>query len=177
LTVITPLPLVVRRGESTDIPAVSALYDEAVAWLVELGNSGQWGTEPLSADPRRAASFRTWVSDRMLWVAESEGAVVGAIALGPHHSYVDPVPEPELYVVSFVTARSLKGRGIGEALLDLARSRAREQGAALLRVDCWAGGDGALVRYYERAGFVRTQPFIFPHRRGPWHGQILEQRI
>ena len=171
------IPLIVRRGEPADIPAVAALYDGAVAWLVELGNTGQWGTEPISGRPGRVVTYETWVAERALWVAETDGVVVGAITLGSRQPYVDAVPEPELYVQSFVTDRSRKGSGIGHALLELARAQARERGVALLRVDCWAGGGGALVRYYERAGFTRTQPFIYPHKRGPWHGQILEQRV
>jgi hypothetical protein len=39
-------------------------------------------------------------------------------------------------------------------------------------VDCYAGGDGALVRWYESAGFTRTQAFEV---RG-WPGQLLERR-
>jgi GNAT superfamily N-acetyltransferase len=167
------IPLIVRQGEPADIPAVTALYDGAVAWLVELGNTGQWGSEPLSANPRRVTQYQTWVAERLLWVAERDGLVVGSIALGHHKPYVDAVAEPELYVESLVTDRSLKGHGIGHALLDHARSLARERGLALLRLDCWAGGGGALVRYYEREGFVVTEPFVV----GDWHGRILQQRV
>jgi hypothetical protein len=50
---------------------------------------------------------------------------------------------------------------------------ARERGAHLLRVDCYAGGDRALVRYYERQGFTATDPFAV----GEWPGQVLEERL
>jgi hypothetical protein len=41
-----------------------------------------------------------------------------------------------------------------------------------MRVDCYAGGTGDLVRYYERNGFVRTETFTVKE----WPGQVLEQR-
>ena len=37
-----------------------------------------------------------------------------------------------------------------------ARARARGLGISLVRVDCWAGGDGSLIRYYEGQGFTPT---------------------
>lgn len=170
------IPLIVRRGEASEIPEVAALYDAAVAWLVEIGSTGQWGTEPLSGRPGRMATYRTWVAERRLWVAEAEdGAVVGAIALGTPPPYVEPAPEPELYVMSLVTDRSRSGNGIGRALLEHAQVQARSLGVGLLRVDCWAGGDGALVRYYERAGFTRTGTFSVLD--GSWPGQVLQQRV
>lgn len=173
---LTVIPLIVRRGEAAEIPEVAALYDAAVAWLVEIGSSGQWGTEPLSARPGRMATYRTWVAERRLWVAEAgDDAIVGAIALGTPPPYVEAVAEPELYVMSFVTDRSRSGRGIGRALLEHARTQARELGVGLFRVDCWGGGDGALVHYYERAGFTRT--LTFSVLGGDWPCQVLEQRI
>jgi hypothetical protein len=39
-------------------------------------------------------------------------------------------------------------------------------------VDCWAGGDGSLVRYYQAAGLTATVRF----QVGEWEGQVLEQR-
>jgi hypothetical protein len=36
-----------------------------------------------------------------------------------------------------------------------------------LRVDCWAGGEGALVRYYEAAGFTATTRFTV----GTWRAR------
>jgi hypothetical protein len=45
-------------------------------------------------------------------------------------------------------------------------------------VDCYAGGDRALVGYYERQGFTATESFEVPLKSGVvWPGQILEQRL
>jgi hypothetical protein len=49
----------------------------------------------------------------------------------------------------------------------------RRAGVRLLRVDCWAGGGGELVAFYERHGFTPTETF----RSGSWPGQVLAQRV
>jgi GNAT superfamily N-acetyltransferase len=64
------------------------------------------------------------------------------------------------------------GRKIGAELLTHARARAEAKGVSLLHVDCYAGGTGDLVRYYERNGFVRAETFSV---KG-WPGLVLEQR-
>jgi len=61
--------------------------------------------------------------------------------------------------------------------LDHARRLARSAGVSLLRVDCYRGPDVALVRYYESHGFVATDEFTVDLPRGPWPGQVLEQRL
>jgi hypothetical protein len=47
----------------------------------------------------------------------------------------------------------------------------------LLRVDCYAGDDQALVRYYEREGFRRVAAFTVDRPNAPWPGQLLEDRL
>jgi GNAT superfamily N-acetyltransferase len=112
-----------------------------------------------------------------LWVAEADGRVVGALAVGDAMPYVRPAEEPELYVRLLVTDRESAGQNIGGVLLDHARELAREAGVGLLRVDCFAGGDGALVRYYEKQGFTRTETFAVPVNGSEWPGQVLAQRL
>jgi hypothetical protein len=47
-----------------------------------------------------------------------------------------------------------------------------EQGAELMRVDCWAGAP-PLVHWYERQGFRRTETFDVDG----WAGQVFEQPL
>jgi GNAT superfamily N-acetyltransferase len=90
---------------------------------------------------------------------------------------VPPADEPELYVRLLVTERASKGQNIGGQLLEHAVKLARDAGAGLLRVDCFAGGDGALIRYYEKQGFTRTEAFAVPVSGSEWPGQVLAQRV
>jgi len=100
------------------------MLDAAVEWLAASGRAGQWGTDPMSADPG-----------------------------GAKRPCGGPNP------------------------LDHARRLARSAGVSLLRVDCYRGPDVALVRYYESHGFVATDEFTVDLPRGPWPGQVLEQRL
>ena len=118
-----------------------------------------------------------WAGSGGLYLAESDGRPVGALAVGVAPPYVPPATEPELYVILLVTDRRHAGRGIGGRLLDHARHLARRAGVAVLRVDCYRGPDVALVRYYESQGFVPTDEFTVDLPRGPWPGQVLEQRL
>jgi GNAT superfamily N-acetyltransferase len=108
------------------------------------------------------------------WIAEIQGQPAGAMTLcpaAPH--YVPAAAQPELYITLLVTARPFTGRGVGAALLAHAGEQARHRGVHLLRVDCYAGGDGQLVDYYRRNGFTQAEPFTV----GAWPGQVLLRRI
>jgi len=66
-----------------------------------------------------------------------------------------------------------KGRcRIGSRLLAVADEIARERGASVVRVDCWADSPG-LVGYYERHGFSRDGRFDLHG----WRGQILSKGL
>ncbi|GAB3983401.1 GNAT family N-acetyltransferase [Plantactinospora veratri] len=169
--------LVVRPGGSDDVAAVLALLDGATRWLVQRGRIGQWGSSPHSGNPRRIAQVRRWAADGELYVAEVAGRPVGALVVGTAVPHVPAATEPELYVNLLVSDRAHAGRRIGARLLEYAEDLARDQGVGLLRVDCYAGDDGALVRYYESQGFTATEPFTVPLADRRWPGQLLERRL
>lgn len=164
----------VRPGTIDDFDAVLAMMDEAIAWLVSQGRTGQWGSEPFSASLARVEHMRREVEDNDLWLAESDGEAVGAMLLGERPMpYVAAVDERELYLHLLVTSRRHAGRGVGQALIDRARVVAIERGIDLIRVDCYAGDDRKLVRAYERMGFEPTEPFLVKE----WPGQVLAMRV
>ncbi len=164
----------IRRGGPDDLPAMMAMLDGAVAWLAEAGRPGQWGSEPWSADEKRTARVADRLRTDVVWIAEIDGEPAGALT---HSSdspdYVPDAGEPELYVRVLVTSRAFTGRGVGGALLDHAREQARAQGVGLVRVDCYAGDGGGLVRYYESQGFTPVQEFVLDD----WPGQLLSDRV
>ena len=153
------MSLTIRPAGADDVPAALGLMESAARWLVARGRPGQWGTEPQATSPRRITAFTGWADDGALWVAEIDGVTVGALAVGRAPDHVPAATEPELYVNLLVTDRTHAGQGIGRALLDHARRLAEERGVGMLRVDCYAGDDRALVAYYEREGFRATTPF------------------
>ncbi|MEO3816146.1 GNAT family N-acetyltransferase [Plantactinospora sp. B24E8] len=177
--------LVVRPGGPGDVAVVLGLLDGATRWLVARGRVDQWGSAPHSDNPRRIAQVRRWAADGELYVAElantaasgPAGVPVGALVVGGAVPHVPPATEPELYVNLLVTDRAYAGRRIGARLLAYAERLARERGLDLLRVDCYAGGDGALIRYYESQGFTATAPFTVQLTDRRWPGQLLERRL
>jgi hypothetical protein len=96
-----------------------------------------------------------------------------------------------------ITDRRLgvKSKGVGARLLDFAKEVTRREQIKLLRVDCWSGGNGGLIRYvamrllvaiveitlafryYESQGFVRDKFLQYPdkHNTGrDWTGWVFE---
>ncbi|MEV1146093.1 GNAT family N-acetyltransferase [Micromonospora sp. NPDC049799] len=169
--------MTVRPGGPADAKTILRLLDDATAWLVARGRTGQWGATPASEDPRRVAQADVWATGGGLWLAVVGDRPVGALVVGAATDYVPAATEPELYVNLLVTDRAYAGRGVGGRLLTHAADLARARGLPLLRVDCYAGDDGALVRWYERQGFTATEPFTVERPgRDPWPGQVLARR-
>ena len=163
-----------RRAAPKDLDAVLALFDDAVAWLVANGNTGQWGTEPFSQIPARVEKMQSWLAEDGAWVAERDGlGLCGAIILGEAHDFVPAATGEELYVRVLIGSRRPEGKGVGRFLLGFADDEANRLGVPLLRVDCYGGGQGDLVRFYESAGYERTETFKVKE----WPGQILERRL
>lgn len=163
----------IRPGGAADLDAVLGFMDEAVAWMVERGQAGQWGSEPISGRLSFVERLEAWERTGGLRIAETDaGEAVGALVVGAAQPYVRTVDEPELYVILLVTSRRRQGEGIGAALVRRAVEEARAAGLGLLRVDCWAGAPG-LVRWYEEQGFAPVERFHV----GDWEGQLLELRL
>jgi ribosomal protein S18 acetylase RimI-like enzyme len=162
--------VIIRAGTAADAPTVVALLDEAVAWLVARGQTGQWGTEPWSASERRVEQLAALAGGGGLRIAEdAAGEPLGALGLGDRHPWVEPAPVPELYVTLLVTSRRHAGQDVGGGLIRRAVEEARAAGLQLLRVDCWADAPG-LVGWYERQGFRRSGTFVV---KDGWRGQVL----
>ncbi len=163
-------PFSLRVATFEDTAPILELFDDAVAWLNSVGNTQQWGTTPFSGDAKRAAAVALWAGSGAAVIATRDDLPVGAMAVGEATPYAPPATEPELYVVALVARH---GSGSGRVLLRCADAIARELDVSLLRVDCYAGGDQALVRFYESAGYTRTHAFDV---KG-WPGQVLERRL
>jgi hypothetical protein len=87
----------IRRGGPEDAAAVIALFDEAVAWMVARGQTGQWVREPLSRNERDGRAGARVGGGDGLWMAEDDGATVGALVVGGRPAHVEAAGEPELY--------------------------------------------------------------------------------
>ncbi|MFG2051468.1 GNAT family N-acetyltransferase [Micromonospora sp. NPDC048935] len=166
----------IRPGGPGDAPAVLKMLDAAVAWMNDRGNTEQWGTTPFSEKPGGIELVDRYLTEHLPYIAELDGTPAATLVLdsGPDpRAPITPADEPERYVRLLVSDRRFAGRSLGSALLAHAVAETRRAGVRLLRVDCWAGGDGTLVAFYERHGFTATETF----RAGSWPGQVLAQRV
>jgi GNAT superfamily N-acetyltransferase len=166
----------IRPGTLADAPAVLGMLDSAVVWMNDRGNTEQWGTTPYSQKPGGVARVERYMTENAPYIAELHGAPVGALVLdsGPSPQMpIAPADEPERYIRLLVSDRQHAGLGIGAILLAHAAEETRRAGVELLRVDCWAGGGGKLVAFYERNGFTSTDRFLSE----AWPGQVLARRV
>ncbi|MFD9411600.1 GNAT family N-acetyltransferase [Streptomyces sp. NPDC059989] len=166
----------IRPGRPEDAAGILGMLDAAVVWMNQRGNTEQWGTTPYSERPGGPARVERYTTENAPYIAELDGTPVGALVLDSGPSPQMPIAaagEPERYVRLLVSDRRYAGLGIGAALLAHAVEEARRAGVGLLRVDCWAGGGGALVAFYERNGFTSTERFL----SGDWPGQVLARRV
>jgi GNAT superfamily N-acetyltransferase len=160
-------------GQPADLDAVLALFDAALAWLVERGITAQWGTTPFSAKAEQRGHFLSWLQSGTFFVARLGAELVGTLALSPTApAYVAsllPAIDPAgFYLEAFTTARRLQGQGLGHDLLRWAEVYSRVLGKTTLWLDCFAG-EPALPRYYRSAGFIPYGDFTV----GQWPGQVL----
>jgi GNAT superfamily N-acetyltransferase len=169
----------IRPGGPDDITAVLALGDEAVTWMNARGNTRQWGTAPWTGSQEREAVIRGQAhGDGMRIAEDQDGMVLGALVItGTPAAYVSAVAERELYVNLLLVSRRHSGQGVGAALIGRAKQEAAARGIGLIRVDCWAGEDGSLVRVYEKYGFSRVREFTVGLPAGEWPGMLLAMRL
>ena len=165
----------IRPTTSDDAAEVVALFDDAVVWMNANGNTQQWGSQPWSQIPARVEKITGWCAEgHGGWVSVlPDGRIGGFLVVGDAHPYVPAATGPELYIMALIASRSPEARGHGRRLLQHADELAANEGIEELRVDCWAGGGGSLVRFYESAGYVKASTFKVKE----WPGQILTRSL
>ena len=168
VTVGMPSNIVIRPGGETDSPLLVELLDEAVAWMVARGQTGQWGDKPVADRVNGYEWVRGLASDSGLRIAELDHIPVGALIVGNAPEYAPAIDRSELYINMLVTSRGHAGKQLGSALIEAAIEEGRTADREVLRVDCWAGTP-TLVAWYERQGFKRTATYDIDG----WKGQIF----
>jgi phosphinothricin acetyltransferase len=100
--------LVIRVADADDLPAIVAIYNEAIP-----GRSATAQLRPVTVDQRRAW-FAEHDARHPIWVALSDGAVAGWLSLSPWSQREAYAATAE---VSVYVAGAMHGRGIGGGLL------------------------------------------------------------
>jgi len=108
-------------------------------------------TEHVSAEQRKR--WVKSVDDReVLWIkAEISGEFVGSLSLA---RYGNLEKSRHLRVLGMGVSKSLRGMGVGSALMDYAIGWARRKGLEKITLGVFSTNRGA-IRFYEKFGFVR----------------------
>lgn len=105
----------IRRGKRTDFPALMALLAPRAAVAVDGVQIRHW--RRLASDPSHD-----------FYVAEQEGAIRGIILV----CYIRELRHPGWQAILDIVAPPFTECGIGQALLDFAKERARKRGCQQL---------------------------------------------
>jgi len=153
-----------RTAVAEDLPAVTAIYNDAVA-----RTTGTFDLEPKTLG-EQAAWFAEHGPSHPVIVAEEGGRVVGWASLSP---WSDRCAYARSAEVSVYVDESARGRGVGGALLDELLARGRAAGIKQLLARIVAGNEGSL-RLHERRGF-RDAGLL--RRVGEKFGRVLDVHV
>jgi GNAT superfamily N-acetyltransferase len=85
-----------------------------------------------------------------MFMAESDGEVMGVIGIVPNHNLHDGYVT---YIEHVVIDEKHRGHGYGTALIEFAEQRAREEGCKLIELDTDLGHDAA-ENLYRKSGYT-----------------------
>jgi phosphinothricin acetyltransferase len=153
-----------RRARREDLPAVTAIYNDAVA-----RTTGTFDTEAKTLD-QQAAWFERHGDAHPIVVAEESGRVVG---WGSLSAWSDRCAYARSAEVSVYVEEASRGRGVAGALLDelLRLGRAAGIKQALARI---TQGNDVSLRLHSRRGFVETGRL---RRVGEKFGEVLDVHL
>lgn len=150
----------VRCATSADTQDIIDLRLNAEQWLRQTGIE-QWTITQRGVDAIQAA-----IDAGTSYVVRNGETTVAHVSLaGPDQDFWDEheVEEPALYLYKLIIHSTHRGRGLGDAILDWACSRAEQAGAAWLRIDVWRSNK-QLHDYYLRRGFEYVRTAYAPGR-------------
>ncbi|MFC9247701.1 GNAT family N-acetyltransferase [Streptomyces sp. NPDC057136] len=137
-----------RLAADTDLATLVRLRDDAARWMLAQGIAGQW--QPGELDE---VHFRRIMADGEVWLAETDGRVVGGWELWwADEDAWGPQPPVAGYVHRLMVDRSRARPGTGRLLLRAAEHRVAEHGRVRVRLDCLAGNT-RLNAYYVAEGY------------------------
>ncbi|MCJ8142659.1 N-acetyltransferase family protein [Ancylobacter sp. A5.8] len=139
--------MILRDATEADLPAILAIYNDAV-----VNSTAIWNDTLVNLANRQA-----WLADRRtkrypVLVAARDGEVLGYASFGdfrPFDGYRVSV-EHSVYV-----AQAARGKGVGARLVEALFAPARALDKKVM-IGAITGGNQVSVRLHERLGFVET---------------------
>jgi GNAT superfamily N-acetyltransferase len=141
-------PVSIRRAGPADLDAAARLFTGYLRFYEKATPE---------ADARVFIGERLAKQDSVFYLAESQGEALGFTQLYPAFASLSLAPSwilNDLYVEP-----AARGRGVGEALMDAARTLALSNGAAELMLQT-ARTNATAQRLYEKLGWIRDDEFL-----------------
>jgi len=139
----------IRLGQAADLDALVSLEDRCF--------------EPERRDGRRPIRHSLQSRHQEIWVAESEGTLSAALTLRFHPRTC------RIYSIAVDPAH--QGKGIGQKLLELAESKARDKGCVRMQLEVDAGNKN-LIQWYRKNGYHPMKTLHDYYGRN-WHAARL----
>ncbi|GIK40922.1 MAG: N-acetyltransferase [Chloroflexota bacterium] len=155
------MTLAVRPAQLADIPAITAIYNEAILTTV-----ATFDTEPKS-EADRAAWLAAHGPRHPILVAEVNGQVVGWASLS---KWSDRLAYADTAEISLYVQSSQRGQGIGKRLVEALVAEGEKAGLHTL-IARIAAGNEVSVRLHQAAGFA---PIGVMREVGRKFGQLLD---
>lgn len=156
-----------RPGEPTDHDALWRIFSEVIATA---------DTYAMAPDTTREDALAYWTANAGPWfVAEQDGAVVGACMIHPNQ----PGLGAHVANAAFVVDRTARHHHVGRALVEHALGQARELGYRAMQFDLVAETNTDAIKLYEDLGFevIGRQPEAFHWRRERYVDALLFYRF
>ena len=130
-----------------DIPAIFALYEEAIKYQKQVGNNYWLGFEvelvekeitenrhfKVLLNGKIGSTFVITLDDKLIWkLAQDDRAV---------------------YIHRIATAQASRGNDLVKHIIEWAKTYAKQHGLSFIRMDTGSGNE-RLINYYSRCGFT-----------------------
>lgn len=151
----------IRAAKVNEIPRILD-FTQACGAVMRARGIFQWTPEY----PSRKAFSRD-IERGELWVFEQEGQVIGTVVLSSHmdeeYRHVRWLTDNRAnrYIHRLAVDPAFQGRGIAQALMDFAETRAAAEGACSIRLDTFSR-NSRNQRFYEQRGYTRLGAVYFP---------------
>lgn len=144
----------IREATAGDAPAIDALFAEGDAFHAA-GAPGSFRATTAPARPPEFYAQAFAAPHERIFVAEQDGVVAGFlhVVLRDMPQQAPFIPRSFAFVEAMVVGESVRGTGIGRALLYRAQGWAREQDVPTLELTVWDFPGGA-IPFYEGLGYV-----------------------
>ncbi|WP_246187587.1 GNAT family N-acetyltransferase [Ornithinibacillus caprae] len=143
-----------RQATYEDLDHVLQLLQQAAKWL-QTKNTTQWDYYIHDLDGNKAEVIES-IENGTTYIVEKEGKVIASVTLEDSPNewdcdiWGDKAHDSDVvYLHRIVVHRDLKGRNIGETLMEWAKGYVKEQQKKYVRFDCLASNKG-LNDYYQR---------------------------